>query len=138
MIPWPRFAGKMYTKYFQLLSSNCRAVTRAFPKSMKKAPVRTSQTSLPQRDMTIPATRPPRGVASDGIASRAPALVAESSNTTWKKRGSMKRYCLELEAFPVKRNDLKSRHLPHRPLVPHKRSKSASTPATDPSASSVG
>lgn len=32
------------------------------------------------------------GVASDGMASRAPAVVAESRRTTWKNRGRLKRY----------------------------------------------
>jgi hypothetical protein len=40
----------------------------------------------------MPAITPPMGVARDGIASRAPAVVAESRRTTWKKSGSMKRY----------------------------------------------
>lgn len=33
------------------------------------------------------------GVASEGMTRRAPAVVAESSSTTWKNSGSVKRYC---------------------------------------------
>ena len=80
-IPWPRLAGKMYTKYFHRDSTKPSDVTNAFPKTMRKAPVRTSGINLPHRDMTTPATKPPIGVASDGIARRAPAVVAESNNT---------------------------------------------------------
>lgn len=58
MMPWPKFAGNMYTKYFHCESSNCNDVTSAFPRSMRTAPRRTSQMSFPHRDMTIPATRP--------------------------------------------------------------------------------
>lgn len=99
MIPCPRFAGKMNTKYFHLLSENDSDVTRAFPTVIKIAPVRTKVISFPHRDMTMPAIRPPMGVAREGIARRAPAFVAESRRTTWKKRGNMKRYFTKLGVF---------------------------------------
>lgn len=92
-IPWPRLAGKIYTRYFHDESSKPRDVTRALPITMRMAPTLTRVTSFPHLDMTTPAIRPPIGVARDGIASRAPAVVAESSKTTWKKRGRLKRYC---------------------------------------------
>lgn len=56
-------------------------VTKTFPATMRIAPVLTRGINLPHLDMTTPAIRPPIGVASDGIASRAPAVVAESKST---------------------------------------------------------
>jgi hypothetical protein len=91
-IPCPKFAGKMYTKYFHAESSNSREVTKALPMTMRIAPIRTRLVSFPHFDIMMPAMSPPMGVASDGIASRAPAVVAESSRTTWKNRGRLKRY----------------------------------------------
>ena len=67
-------------------------VTSALPKAINMAPLLTKVVSLPHRDMTTPAMTPPIGVARDGIARRAPAVVAESSRTTWKNNGNMNRY----------------------------------------------
>lgn len=92
-IPCPKVAGKMKTKYFQFESSKLNDVTRRLPTTIRAAPRRTRVMSLPHRDMTMPATRPPMGLASDGIASRPPARVAESNRTTWKNSGRLKRYC---------------------------------------------
>lgn len=92
-IPCPRFAGKIKTRYFHCGSLKPSAITSALPKVMNSAPIRTSQSSLPNRDIITPAIIPPMGVAREGMARRAPAFVAESRSTTWKNSGSMKRYC---------------------------------------------
>ena len=89
----------MYTRYFHDESSKPRDVTRALPTTMRMAPTLTSVTNFPHLDMITPAIRPPIGVAKDGIASRAPAVVAESSRTIWKKRGRLKRYCKGVSAY---------------------------------------
>lgn len=68
-------------KYFQLESTKLSEVTKPFPIAINIAPMRTRVISFPHRDMTIPAMRPPIGVANDGIASLAPAVVAESRST---------------------------------------------------------
>lgn len=84
----------MYTTYFHRASANAHDETNAWPSVMRTSPARIRGISFPQRDMTVPATRPPRGIASEGTARRTPALVAESCRTDWKKSGSMKRYCI--------------------------------------------
>ena len=91
MTPCPRFAGKIKAKYFQLASLNAKSRIKVLPKTIKAEPRRTSGINLPQRDIVIPATNEPIGVASDGIARRAPAFDADSRRITWKKSGSMKR-----------------------------------------------
>lgn len=63
---------------------------------MHNLPARGWLVSFPYRDMMKPAMIPPIGVAVEGIARRTPAFDAESSSTTWKNSGSMKRYCSPL------------------------------------------
>jgi hypothetical protein len=81
----------MKAMYFHEASWKESESSRALPKQIMLAPVRTSGMSLPQRDMTIPAMMEPIGVASEGRARRAPAFVADSIKITWKKSGIMKR-----------------------------------------------
>lgn len=130
----------MYTKYFHRESTKPSDVTNAFPTTMRKAPVRTSGISLPHRDMTTPATRPPIGVASDGIARRAPAVVAESSKTIWKNRGRLKRYCVERLACAVigPRADLEHPNSLHMQTDRRRCWQTGSTPAVCPGASGGG
>jgi hypothetical protein len=80
-----------YAKYFQPASLNWIDITRKFPMHMSKAPARTRWANLPQRDMTMPAMRPPIGVARDGIANLAPAFAADSIRMTWNSKGRVKR-----------------------------------------------
>lgn len=82
----------MYQTYFHDASEKAHDETMAWPTVMRTSPVRISGISLPQRDMTVPEMRPPRGMASEGRDRRMPALVAESWRMAWKKSGSMKRY----------------------------------------------
>lgn len=70
--------------------------------TMKIAPIRTRVISFPHRDITMPAMRPPIGVASDGIASLAPAVVAESSKTIWKNSGRRKRYYIKRSFIEIR------------------------------------
>lgn len=69
--------------------------------------------------MTILAITEPMGVASEGMARRAPALDADSNRTTWKKRrGTMNKNCRYV-ATGVKRMPNALWLLPHRRRTRH-------------------